>query len=315
MTFAAPGRLLLLFAVAALALAYVVMQQRRSHYAVRFTNLDLLDKVAPTRPGWRRHVPAAAFLLMAVLMVTAFAKPADKVKVPRERATVIVAVDTSASMQATDVEPSRLSAAKDAAAVFVESLPAQFNVGLVSFTGSASVVIAPTTDRDVLKAGIEGLSTGPRTAIGEAVAVSLQAVAAVDARAATDPPPARIVLLSDGANTSGRSPEEAAEQASAAGVPVSTIAYGTADGRLELGGQSVPVPVDGPALRHLAETTGGSYYEAASGEELREVYEDIGSSVGYRTERQDVSARFAGLALLAALAAAATSLAWFSRIP
>jgi Ca-activated chloride channel homolog len=315
MTFLAPERLLLLLAVGALALGYVAAQARRSQYAVRFTNLDLLDKVAPRRPGWRRHVPAAAFLLMAVLMVTAFARPQDEVQVPRERATILVAVDASSSMLATDVEPDRLTAAKGAAQAFVEQLPAQFNVGLVSFTGSASVLVAPTTDRAPVLAAVDRLVTGPRTAIGEAVAVSLQAIANLDAQAADEPPPARIVLLSDGANTAGRSPDAVAQEAAAAGVPVSTIAYGTADGRLELNGQSVPVPVDGPALRRLAETTGGTFYEAATGEELRQVYADIGSSIGYRTEHQDISARFAGLALLAALAAAASSLAWFSRIP
>jgi Ca-activated chloride channel family protein len=315
MSFAAPERLLLLLGVAALAVAYVVMQRRRSQYAFRFTNLELLDRIAPTRPGWRRHLPAAAFLLMSVLLITAFARPTDEVRVPRERATVVLAVDTSASMQATDVEPSRFDVAKEAARAFVGELPEQFNVGLVSFSGAASVVVAPTTDREMINAGIDRLTMGQRTAIGEAIAVSLQSIETVDALAQTEPPPARIVLLSDGANTSGRPPEQAAEEAAAASVPISTIAYGTAEGRVEINGQSVPVPVDGPALEDIANVTGGVFYEAATGEELTEVYEDIGSSIGYRTERQDVSARFVGFGLLAALAAAAASLAWFSRLP
>jgi Ca-activated chloride channel family protein len=314
-TFLAPERLLLLLAVVALAAAYVLAQRRRRRFAVRFTNLALLDRVAPRRPGWRRHVPAAGFLVMAALLVTAFARPTGEVRVPRDRATVIVAVDVSRSMQATDVEPDRLTAAKKAARAFVGELPKEFNVGLVAFAGSASVVVAPGTDRDVLRAGIDGLATADSTAIGEAVATSLRAIATLDARAASEPPPARIVLLSDGANTSGRPPEVSAEEAAQAGVPVSAIAYGTPDGRLELNGRSVPVPADGPALAALAERTGGEFFEAATGEELREVYEDIGSSVGWRTERQDVSARFAGLALVAAFAAAAASLLWFSRIP
>jgi len=311
MTFFAPERLWLLAAVVALAAAYVVVQRRRSSYAVRFTNIALLDKVAPKRPGWRRHVPALAFLAMLVLLVTGFARPAANARVPRERATIMVALDVSGSMAATDVEPDRLEAAQRAALAFVDRLPARFNVGLVVFSRNASVLAQPSTDREVVRGQLQSLSLGPGTAIGEAVFTALSTIASFDQQAASSPPPARIVLLSDGANNTGRNPAEAADAAAAAKVPVSTIAYGTPDGQLN----GTPVPVDGPTLQQLAETSGGSFYEAATGEELQQVYQDIGSSIGFRTERREVSAWFIGIGLIAALAAAAASLTWFSRLP
>jgi Ca-activated chloride channel homolog len=314
-SFFAPDRLWLLAAVAALAGMYVAALRRKRRYGVRFSNVALVDKVAPRGPGWRRHLPAAAFLAMLCVLVVAFARPAADTKVPRERATVLVALDVSNSMAATDVEPNRLEAAKSAALAFVDRLPARFNVGLVAFDGSASVIVAPTTDHQAVDNGIRGLVTGPATAIGEAVFSSIEAIANFDQQAGTNPPPARIVLLSDGANTAGRSPEQAAEAAQAAHIAVSTIAYGTPEGTVEVNGQLIPVPVDGPALERLAKSTNGAYYEAASGEELQKVYLDIGSSVGFRTIRREVSVWFIGFGLLAAFGAAVASLVWSSRLP
>lgn len=315
MSFFAPDRLWLLAAVAALAGLYVAALRRKRRYGVRFSNVALVDKVAPRGPGWRRHLPAAVFLAMLCVLVVAFARPAADTKVPRERATVLVALDVSNSMAATDVEPNRLEAAKSAALAFVDRLPARFNVGLVAFDGSASVIVAPTTDHQAVDSGIRGLVTGPATAIGEAVFSSIEAIANFDQQAGTNPPPARIVLLSDGANTAGRSPEQAAEAAQAAHIAVSTIAYGTPEGTVEVNGQLIPVPVDGPALERLAKSTNGAYYEAASGEELQKVYLDIGSSVGFRTIRREVSVWFIGFGLLAAFGAAVASLVWSSRLP
>ena len=315
MSFFAPDRLWLLAAVAALAGLYLAALRRKRRYGVRFSNVALVDKVAPRGPGWRRHLPAAAFLAMLCVLVVAFARPAANAKVPRERATVLVALDVSNSMAATDVEPNRLEAAKSAALAFVDRLPARFNVGLVAFDGSASVIVAPTTDHQAVDNGIRGLVTGPATAIGEAVFSSIEAIANFDQQAGTNPPPARIVLLSDGANTAGRSPEQAAEAAQAAHIAVSTIAYGTPEGTVEVNGQLIPVPVDGPALERLAKSTNGAYYEAASGEELQKVYQDIGSSVGFRTIRREVSVWFIGFGLLAAFGAAVASLVWSSRLP
>jgi Ca-activated chloride channel family protein len=315
LSFFAPDRLWLLAAVAALAGLYVAALRRRRRYGVRFSNVALVDKVAPRGPGWRRHIPAAVFLAMLCVLVVAFARPAAATKVPRERATVLIALDVSNSMAATDVEPNRLEAAKSAALAFVDRLPARFNVGLVAFDGSASVIVAPTTDHQAVGSGIRGLVTGPATAIGEAVFTSIEAIANFDQQAGTNPPPARIVLLSDGANTAGRSPEQAADAATAAHIAVSTIAYGTPEGTVEVNGQLIPVPVDGPALERLAKSTNGAYYEAASGEELQKVYQDIGSSVGFRTIRREVSVWFIGFGLVAAFGAAAASLVWSSRVP
>ncbi|OLT37864.1 VWA domain-containing protein [Actinomadura sp. CNU-125] len=315
MTFHAPERLFLAIALAGLAAAYVVLQLRRGRYAARFTNLELLEKVAPLRPGWRRHVPAAAFLLMTGLFVTGFARPAADVRVAREQATIMLAVDVSSSMEAADVEPDRLTAAQRAARTFLDGLPGRFNVGLVAFAGSAAVTVAPTTDRRAVRSGIDGLALGPRTAIGEGVFSSLRAIGDFGAQYGEAAPPAHVVLLSDGTNTAGRSPEEAAERAVRAGVPVSTIAYGTAEGVIYQNGTELPVPVDGPALERLAQQTGGGYYEAASGDELRRVYADIGGAVGYRTEQREVWAWFVGAGLVAACVTALASLLWFSRIP
>jgi Ca-activated chloride channel homolog len=313
MSFFAPERLWLLLAVAALAVIYVVLQRRRSRYAVRFTNISLLDKVAPDRPAWRRHLPALAFLAMLALLVTAFARPAANAKVPRERATIMVVLDVSGSMEATDVQPTRIEAAQQAALQFVDRLPQRFNVGLVVFDRDVSVLARPSDDRQTVRAGIQNLTLGPGTAIGEGIFAALDAIVGFDQQASTNPPPARIVLLSDGASNAGRTPDDAAQAAAAAKVPVSTIAYGTSEGTVNNG--RLRVPVDGPTLQRVAETTGGQFYEAATGEELQQVYQDIGSSIGFRTERREVSAWFVGLGLLAALGAAAGSLAWFSRLP
>lgn len=311
-----PGWLLLLAPLAALIAAYLLMQRRRARYAVRFTNLDLLDKVAPRRPGWRRHVPAGAFCAMLALLVVGFARPTTDVQVPRERATIVVAFDTSGSMEATDVQPSRFVAAQRAALTFIDRLPERFNTGLVTFSGSATVAVPPTTDRAPLRTAIGQLTPGQGTAIGEAVVAARDAIRALDKEAETEPPPAHIVLLSDGSNTVGRSVESAAEEAAADRIPVSTIAYGTEDGVLEFpDGRVLQVPVDGPALEALAERTGGDFHEAATGEELEAVYEDIGSSVGHRTEEREIWQWFVAAGLLTALLAAATSLLWFSRIP
>ncbi|MER7889514.1 VWA domain-containing protein [Micromonospora sp. NPDC094482] len=319
MIWLSPARLWLLLGVLALVVGYLMMQRRRSRYAVRFTNLRLLDRIAPQRPAWRRHVPAGLFLAMLALLVVGFARPTAEVRVPRERATVMVAVDVSTSMLATDVDPDRLAAAKGAARKFVDGLPDEFNVGLVAFAGSAAVLVPPGTDREALHDGVQRLAEGitgvQGTAIGEAISTSLGAVKGLDSEAAKAPPPARIVLLSDGANTSGMDPMEAAAAAVAAKVPVHTISFGTPGGFVDRGGRPIQVPVDGQTLHAVAEETGGMFHEASTTEELKAVYDDIGTSVGYRTERQDVSARFIGLGLVFAMGAAAGSMRWFSRLP
>ncbi|HEX8858051.1 MAG TPA: VWA domain-containing protein [Actinomycetes bacterium] len=310
MNFLDPERLWIGVALLAVVVAYVAMQVRRGRFAARYASPGMLAKLAPRRPGWRRHLSAIAFMALLALLITAFARPGANAKVPRERATIIIAMDTSGSMVATDIKPNRIEVAKRAALEFVNQLPARFNVGLVAFNQGASVVVPPTTDHTAVRDGLERLHTRPQTAIGEAVLTSLAAIANLDPQAADNPPPAHIVLLSDGGNTTGRPVDQATQAAVRAKVPVSTIAYGTPNGRLG----NTPVPVDTNVLRNLAEATKGQFYQAASGEQLRQVYADVGSSIGFRIERKDMSVLFVGLALVAALAVAVPSLLWFARL-
>ncbi|MEA2827680.1 MAG: Ca-activated chloride channel [Actinomycetota bacterium] len=315
MSFLSGARLWLLLGLVGLVVAYVLLQGRRKKYAVRFTNLALLDAVAPKRPGWRRHVPATAFLLALGFMVTAFAQPAKQIRVPRERATIVMAIDVSLSMEATDISPTRIVAAQEAASSFVDIVPPKLNLGLVVFSGVAQVMVSPTTDHELIKRNLQNIILGPRTAIGEAVFASLTAIASVPTAPGQTPPPARIVLMSDGETTVGRSNELAAAAAVDAKVPVSTIAFGTDEGFVSVEGRNIPVPVNRDALAQLAKQTDGSSFEAATAKELRKVYSDIGSSVGYRTEKREITSWFVGLGLFFGLAAAATSLVWFSRLP
>jgi Ca-activated chloride channel family protein len=316
MSFLAPTWLWLLVPVALLAAGYVVLQFRKRRYAVRFTNVDLLDKVAPRRPGWRRHLPAGLFVMAMVVLVLGAARPATEVEVPRERATIVLTIDTSLSMEADDVEPNRIEAAKQAAVSFLDRLPRTINVGLVSFHGIARVDVPPTTDRARVRSAILGLDLGEGTAIGEAIFASLDTLENVPEPADGDEPvPGRIVLLSDGETTVGRSNQEAVDAAIEADIPVSTIAFGTQTGEIQIDGERVPVAVNEQALEDIAERTSGSFYTAVTEAELTDVYEDIGSSIGFVREEQDVTYRFVTYALLPLLAAAALSLLWFARLP
>lgn len=316
MSFLSPRFLLLLVVVYGLAMLYLFLQLRRDRrYTVRFTNLALLESVAPKRPAWRRHVPAVLLLLSLAGMVVALARPSRMEEVPRERATIIMAIDVSISMEATDVAPNRLDAAKAAAETFADQLPPAINLGLVAFAGTADVVVSPTTDRSLLKQALRVLELREATAIGDAVMASLDAINTVPTAPDQEPAPAHVVLMSDGETTAGLPNEVAADAAVQAGVPVSTIAFGTSGGTIVYEGEIVAVPTNPDALQALADATGGQFFEAVTGDELRSVYADIGTSIGFDEEPREIGTWFVGAAFLFGLLAAAGSLVWFSRLP
>jgi Ca-activated chloride channel homolog len=312
--FLQPWWLLAVLPVIALAGAYVWRTLHRRAYAMTFTNVDLLKSIAPKGLGYRRHLAAGAFLLMLLTLATAMGRPSVDTKQPLQRATIMIAIDVSLSMEATDVQPSRLQAAQTAAKEFVNTLPVSYNVGLVSFAKTANVLVSPGKDRAAVIDAIDGLQLAEATATGEAVFTCLASIQSVPADGASGPPPARVVLLSDGYRTAGRPIEDAAAAAEAANVPVSTIAFGTDDGTVSIGGETQRVPVDRASLQELAETTSGHYYEAASLPALRQVYQDMGSSIGYKTVPTEITQWYVFAGLLFALAAGGMSLLWTSRL-
>jgi Ca-activated chloride channel family protein len=338
LSFLAPSRLWLLILPVVLLAAYVVSQIRRRGYVVRFTNVDLLSSVAPKRPRWRRHLPAVGLLLGLGALSLSLAKPAVAQEVPEKRGVVVLAIDTSLSMQATDVAPSRLAAAQNAAHAFLDNVPKGVKVGLVGFDNGARLLVSPTDDIAAVSQAVDGLQLGEGTAIGEAVFSSLDAIdqalqvkpasgAASDGAASssgdssttTDKSKADagvIVLMSDGETTVGRSNDEAAAAAKQQGRKVYTIAVGTDGGTVTLpDGTSQPVPVNRDALQQLASETDGHYYPAYTSTELKQVYQDLGRSLTHEHKDKDVSAWFAGGAIGFLVLAAAGSLVWFSRLP
>jgi Ca-activated chloride channel family protein len=317
MSFVEPARLWLLLLVPVLVVAYALLQWRRKRYALRFTNLTLLDKVAPRRPAWRRHVAAILTMVTVGLIVTAFAQPQAEVRVPRERATIVLTMDISLSMMSDDVTPTRIKAAQAAAKKFVEGLPEKYNVAFVTFAGTAQILVPPTTDHQSVIRAIDGADLAESTATGEAIFTSLEALKQVpaDPEHPNDPPPARIVLMSDGFRNTGRSVESGIAAAQRANVPIYTIGFGTQYGTVEIDGQITDVPVDLNTMQQIADQTDGKMFAAESGTQLSSAYEDIGSSIGYTTEEREITARWIGFALLAALAAAAASLLFLGRLP
>ncbi len=316
-----PARLLWLIAVAVLAGLYIVMQFRRRRHLIRFSSTTLLDTVAPKRPSVGRHLVAFLYLAGLAVGVTAIAQPYDEVRVPKQRATIILALDTSLSMQATDVRPNRLEAAKVSAKTFVDSLPRTLNLGLVSFDTGARVDISPTTDREAVKRGIDKLKLHEGTAIGDAVETSLDVISEVPPGEDGEPVPAVIVLLSDGSTTVGTPTEDAIPLARKAGVPVWTIAYGTAEGVIDVTlpdtGETarVQVPVDPVALEGLSKGTGGEAFLAESASDLSNVYRQLGSSIGYENEKQEVTWRYLVVAVVAMGLAATASVLVYQRLP
>lgn len=308
MNFLHPERLLLLAGVVALAAGYAIVWHRRTQAIDRYAQPHLQDRLAPDRQkGVRRHVaPALALGALAMVLVSA-AQPTREERVPREKGVVVLAIDTSLSMQATDISPTRLEAAIDGANDFVEELPEGIEVGLVSFDSEARLLVSPTTDHESVKAAISTLTTNARTATGEGVYTSLDAVQTALAEETSDgddPVPAAIVLLSDGVETVGRSVDSATQAAADAKVPISTIAYGTPTGTVTIEGQTMQVPADTRTMEAVADATGGTYFEATSAGELQDVYADIQTTIGYETEPKEVGRALLGGAFVVLFAAA-----------
>lgn len=315
LAFDAPGRLWVLAALAVAAATVVLVRRRRRAGREPYAEPALLASVAPQRLGWRRPVTVGLLGLALVSMTAAFARPSVDGEQPRERAVVMVAIDTSTSMLLTDVAPDRITVAKAAAQDFISGLPAGVEVGLVAYGATAELIAAPTPDHDVVAAAVQGLTLTGGTAAGDGLLLSLEAaLTALGPGADADEPAARIVQLADGDSTAGTSLEEAAATVAAARVPVSTIAFGTPDATTIVDGVETPVGADLSALRKVAETTGGEAYSAYSAAELRDVYDDIGSALVPEPGREDVSDVFAGIALALLLGTAVPSLLWSSRL-
>jgi Ca-activated chloride channel family protein len=314
MTFAAPAMLAGLLLPAVALVAYVVFQRMRRRYAVRFTNLDLLGSVVPNRSQWRRHVPPGLAIAAMVFLVVGVAQPEAWIHVHRKGAQVMLVTDTSGSMQARDVAPNRFSAARAAADAFLARLPKSARVGAVAFNDSATTLTPPTYDRSAVHRALAGLQSQGGTATGDAIDAALRSLRTMSRHGGS------IVLLSDGEANAGADPMEAARRAAAAGVPISTVALGTRGGVVDVTDEqgrktSIAVPPDPDALRKIARVSGGSFVGAGDAERLLASYKRFGAEVGVRRERRELTAAFAGGALLLVTLGSGLSLVWFGRFP
>jgi Ca-activated chloride channel family protein len=315
--------LLFLLVVLAVVGLYVVVQLARQKRMLRFANMELLESVAPKRPTRWRHLPAILLVLSLTLLTVAMAGPTHDVRIPRNRAVVMLVIDVSQSMRATDVAPSRLVAAQEAAKQFADQLTPGINLGLISYAGTATVLVSPTTNRVATKAAIDKLQLADRTATGEGIFTALQAIATVGAviGGGDEAPPARIVLMSDGKETVPSNPDNpkgaytAARTAKDQGVPISTVSFGTPYGFVEINEQRQPVPVDDEMLKKIAELSGGNAYTASSLEQLKEVFTTLQQQIGYETTKGDASVGWLRLGALVLAVAALAALLLNRRLP
>jgi Ca-activated chloride channel family protein len=325
--FASPWWLGFLVVVIALTVGYVWIQRRKQKHVLRFSNMELLESVAPDRPNRLRHLPTALVLVGLLFLTVALAGPTADERVPRNRATVMLVIDVSLSMEATDVEPTRLAAAQEAAKSFADGLTPGINLGLVAFAGTASVLVSPTANREATKSAIDKLQLSERTATGEAIFTSLQSIDTLGAilGGGDAAPPARIVLLSDGKQTVPQNLDDprggytAARAAKDKGVPISTISFGTSYGSVEIedeaGVERVPVPVDDPSLREIAALSGGSFFTASSLEDLRDVYDTLEEQIGFEITRGDASRPWLILGVLFIASGLGSALVMRQRLP
>jgi Ca-activated chloride channel homolog len=320
MTFDWPLALLALLVVPLLVVLYVVRERRRTAFAAGFANPALLPAVIDRKPGRLRHLPLLLLLLGFTAIVLGVARPHATVNVKREEATIVLAVDVSRSMKAKDVRPTRLGAAQDAAAKFLEQVPEKFRVGVVSFATRAVVGLAPTEDRKLVTTALDNLRPGEGTAIGDAVVLSAQLGRNRKAQDGSAPPRS-VLLISDGARDGGAvAPQAAAQRAKQLKVPVYTVLVGTPEGVVEetlTGGfrQIIRVPANGETLRQIAELSGGEFFSATDAEGLERVYKDLASRLGTRKESREVGDYFAGGAAAFLIAGGALSALWYRRVP
>jgi Ca-activated chloride channel family protein len=315
LTFLNPERLWVLLIVPVLVAAYVVAVLAKKKTGMRYTNTTILSQVVPKQSQWRRHLAVGLSLAALLALGAAWARPNGIDMVPRERATVVLVIDISQSMQATDIKPNRLDAAKQAAIAFIKQLPSQYNVSVVSMSGSPSVRLPPTLDRVMAQQAISSMRVQDSTAIGEGIYTALAALQMAPKGEDGSVAPGAIVLLSDGQNTAGRAPTQAANEARKAEVPVYTIAYGTQNGYVDLDGKREPVPPDVELLRTIASMTGGSAYEAESLSELERVYSNLRSEVGMVPVKKETTALWAGYGLAFAVVAALAAVSLGARWP
>ena len=321
--FMRPVRLWALVIIPVIGLLYILLASRKGSSNIS----EHLRGVIPRDASWKRHGAVLLAMLSLAALIVAWAMPKDYARQPRERASVVVTIDVSWSMEADDVLPTRMEAAQESATAFVQSLPERFNVALVSYAGTAHIEVPPTTDRGALIRAIDALEMSPSTATGEGIYTSLDALRMVPPESGVvdgddvdpdDPeavPPAAIVLLSDGATNIGRSSANAARTAEENGVPVYTIAFGTPDGYVESNGQRQRVPVDHHELSQIAKLSGGKKFSAESASELREIYLAISSDIGYEKVPVEITDRYAGLSILFAALAALGVISLAARWP
>jgi Ca-activated chloride channel homolog len=314
---------LFLFVVLGLVGLYIVVQLARRKRMLRFANMELLESVAPKRPSRWRHLATILLVLSLVLFTIAMAGPTHDVRIPRNRAVVMLVIDVSQSMRATDVSPSRMAAAQEAAKQFVDQLTPGINLGLISYAGTATVLVSPTTNRDATKNALDKLQVADRTATGEGIFTALQAISTVGAviGGGDTPPPAKIVLMSDGKETVPSNPDNpkgaytAARTAKDQGVPVSTVAFGTPYGTVDMNGQRQPVPVDDEMLKKIAQLSNGQAYTASNLEQLKEVFTNLQEQIGYETRKGDASGSWLRLGALVLALAALAALFINRRLP
>jgi Ca-activated chloride channel family protein len=311
MSFQAPLFLLGLVVIPLALLALFAARRRPARYVIRFPAAATLAAVVGRTGRARRVIPPALLCLSLAGLVLALARPEATVAVPIEKASVMLVTDTSGSMNASDVSPTRLAAAQSAAMRFLDRVPKSLQTGLVAYADGPHTVLRPTQDREAIKAGVQALQANGGTATGDALASALNALGKRDSKS----PPAAIVLLSDGASKTGRDPAQVAREARAAGVPIYTVALGTADGIVQAGGQTLAVPPDPQALAEVAALSGGRAFAAEDSSALDQVYQTLGSRIGTKKEKREVSAGFAAAGLLLLGGAAFTSLRWRGRLP